>query len=169
SWLHVHLHRGTKVNNQKAARHSTLINQRRSTTVYNAIFLKEPDVSSNSQQQSSSLSSSNRPRFTTTNETNLNTQSSSIQNVRAAPQPLNECKRLLSELNRLILCPTETNEEDAIILDWQNVALVIDRCLFLLYILLTFMLTVGTLILAPLLKNVPKKPNYHLLNITSTD
>ncbi|CAF3395132.1 unnamed protein product [Rotaria sp. Silwood1] len=169
SWLHVHLHRGTKINNQKAARHSTLINQRRSTTVYNAIFLKEPDVSSNSQQQSSSLSSSNRPRFTTTNETNLNTQSSSIQNVRAAPQPLNECKRLLSELNRLILCPTETNEEDAIILDWQNVALVIDRCLFLLYILLTFMLTVGTLILAPLLKNVPKKPNYHLLNITSTD
>ncbi|CAF2385094.1 unnamed protein product [Rotaria sp. Silwood2] len=162
--LHVHLHRGTKSNNQKHPRRSTLIAPRRSTTVYNAIFLNEHDLLSNSQQQSSS----HTVRPTTVNETNLNTDSSSISNIQTAPQSLNECKRLLNDLNRLILRSTET-EEDAIILDWQNVALVIDRCLFYLYISMTILLTVGTLILAPLLKNVPKQPNYHQLNITRTD
>ncbi|CAF0777559.1 unnamed protein product [Rotaria sordida] len=167
-WLYVNLHRGKKLNNQKQPQYSTLLTPRRSTTIYNVIFLNEHDLLLNGQQQSSPSSSSSYIfRSTTINENNLNTDSSSIPNIQTIPQSLNECKRLLTELNHLILYPTETNEEDCIIRDWQNAALVIDRCLFLLYILLTFVLTVGTLILAPLLKNVPKQPNYHQLNITS--
>jgi hypothetical protein len=155
-FLRVKLHRGTKLNEQKTARHSTSITPRRATTIYNAIFLNENDLLSACQQQSSH----------TNDENNCNNDSVSILNIQTTTQPLNECKRLLSEINRLILRPTETTEEEIIIRDWQNVALVIDRCLFFIYIFLTSLVTIGTLILAPLLKYVPKPPDYHQLNIT---
>ncbi len=161
-FLRVNLHRATKFDNQKYSRHSAVVTQRRATTIYNAIFLNENDLLSNGQQQQSQHTF----QSTTMNENNLNSDSPSISNVQSGPQSLGECKRLLIELNRLILRPTEIHEEDIIIRDWQNVALVLDRCLFFLYILLTTLVTVGTLVIAPLLKNVPKPPNYHQLNIT---
>jgi len=160
-FLHVKLHRGTQLDKHKGPQHSTAITQRRATNIYNAIFLNENDLLLNSEQQPQHTFQS-----TTMAENNLTPDSSAISNIQTSPQSLDECKRLLTELNRLILRPNETDEEDIIIRDWQNVALVIDRCLFLLYILLTTILTIGTLILAPLLKNVPKPPNYYQLNIT---
>jgi nicotinic acetylcholine receptor len=160
-FLRVKLHRGTKlVGNQKHPRHSSAVVPRRATTIYNAVFLNENELLSNGQQQTQHTFHS-----TTMNE-NFNSESSSISNTQTTTQSLGECKRLLTELNRVILRPTETHEEDIIILDWQNVALVIDRSLFILYLLLTTLLTIGTLVLAPLLKHVPKPPNYHQLNIT---
>jgi hypothetical protein len=156
-FLRVKLHRGTKLDNQKHARNSTVTTQRRATTIYNAVFLNENDLLSNGQHTFQS---------TTINENNSNSDTSATSNIQAAPQTLVECKRLLNEINRLILCPTETHEEDIIIRDWQNVALVIDRSLFFLYLLLTILLTAGTLVLAPLFKNIPKPPNYYQLNIT---
>ena len=86
--------------------------------------------------------------------------------MQSTTQTLHECKRLLTELNTAILHPTETHEEDTIIRDWQNVALVIDRCLFYTYLILTTISTTLTLLLAPLLKTVPKAPSYFRLNIT---
>jgi len=159
-FLHVKLHRATKLDDHKHSRHSSVVTPRRATTIYNAVFLNENDLLSNGQQQQHTFQS------TTISENNVNSDSSSTTNVQTQPQSLGECKRLLTELNRLILRPTETHEEEIIIRDWQNVALVIDRCLFLLYLFLTILLTTGTLVLAPLLKNVPKPPNYHQLNIT---
>jgi hypothetical protein len=164
-FLRVSLHRGTQFEHKKHPRHSTAITPRRATTIYNAVFLNENDLPANGEQQRSS-SSSHTLQSTTMNENNINSDSSIVSNIQTAPQSLSECKRLLSELNRLILRPTDTQEEDIIIRDWQNVALVVDRSLFFLYLLLTAILTIGTLVLAPLLKYVPKPPNYYQLNIT---
>jgi nicotinic acetylcholine receptor len=161
-FLRVKLHRGTKLDNQKHPQHSSVVTPRRATTIYNAVFLNENDLLSNGQQQRSQHTF----QSTTISENNVNSDSSSTTNIQTQPQSLGECKRLLTELNRLILRPTETHEEEIIIRDWQNVALVIDRCLFFLYLFLTTLLTIGTLVLAPLLKNVPKPPKYHELNIT---
>ena len=52
SFLHVKLHRETKLNNQNFSRCSTVITPRRMTTIYNAIFLNENDLLSNDQRQS---------------------------------------------------------------------------------------------------------------------
>jgi hypothetical protein len=169
-FLRVRLHRATTINGQKNTQRASTAVPRRSTTIYNAVFLNENDLLANSQQLLSHTLSS-----TTMADNNLATRNSDIRNelstptisnVQSTPQSLLECKRLLSELNRLILRPTETSEEDIIIRDWQNVALVIDRCLFYIYLLLTTVLTALTLLLAPLLKTVPIPPNYFLLNIT---
>ncbi|CAF1054129.1 unnamed protein product [Rotaria magnacalcarata] len=160
--LHVQLHRGTQYGKQNHPRYSTVITPRRATTIYNAVFLNERDLLANGQQHLSSHTF----QSATMHGNNIDVDSTSTTDVQTAPQSLSECKRLLTELNRLILRPTETQEEDIIIRDWQNVALVIDRCLFVLYISSTMFLTIITLILAPLLKTVPKQPNYHQLNIT---
>jgi nicotinic acetylcholine receptor len=161
-FLRVKLHRGTRSENQKQHRHSSAITPRRATTIYNAVFLNENDILSNGQQSQQNHTF----QSTTINENNLNSDSSSISNIQSSSNSLGECKRLLTELNRLILRPTDLHEEEMIVRDWQNVALVMDRCLFFLYIFLTTVLTIGTLIIAPLLKIVPKPPNYHQLNIT---
>ena len=165
-FLRVKLHCGTKFEHQRRSRHSTVISPRRATTIYNAVFLNENDLLSNGQEPRPSSSSTHVLQTATMNENNINSDSTTVSNVQTGPQTLSECKRLLTELNRLVLRPTETQEEDTIIRDWQNVALVIDRCLFFLYLFLTMLLTIGTLVLAPLLKNVPKAPNYYQLNIT---
>ena len=155
-FLRVKLHRGAAASDKKNPSTSA---PRRATTIYNAVFLNDAA----DQRRSSS---SHRFQSTTANENTVNPDLSSVSNLQTSPQTFDECKRLLTELNRLILRPTETNEEDTIMRDWQNVALVLDRCLFILYIVFTTLLTVGTLILAPLLKYVPQPPNYHQLNIT---
>jgi hypothetical protein len=162
-FLRVKLHRGTLMENPKQTRQSTVVTPRRATTIYNAVFLNENELLSNGQQ-----TQQQRHTFqsTTMNENNLHRESSSISNIQASSNSLVECKRLLTELNRLVLRPTDIHEEEIIIRDWQNVALVLDRCLFFLYLFLTIGLTVGTLIIAPLLKIVPKPPNYYQLNIT---
>ncbi|CAF1234600.1 unnamed protein product [Adineta ricciae] len=160
-FLRVKLHRGSKLDNQKDPQQSTVKIPRRATTIYNAIFLNENDLVTHDQQNLSHTFQSS-----TLSENNLHPDASALSNLQSSPQSLNECKRLLTEMNRLILRPTETQEEDVIVRDWQNVALILDRCLFILYILLTSLLTIGTLILAPLLKYVPEAPNYHQINIT---
>lgn len=160
--LHVQLHRGSKLSKQNHPRYSTMATPRRSTTIYNAIFLNDRDLLVNNQQNTSTHTF----QSTTVHGNDSNTDSSSTSDIRTASKSLDECKRLLTELNRLVLRPTETQEEDMIIRDWQNVALVIDRCLFVIYILITMTVTVITLVLAPLLKTIPKQPNYHQLNIT---
>jgi len=159
--LRVKLHSSTTVNAQKKSQSSsTTAAQRRSTTIYNAIFLNENDLQSTPHTFYSTTMTDN-------NSNTINELSAPlISNTQPTTQSLQECKRLLSELNRLILRPTEINEEDIIIRDWQNVALVIDRCLFYTYLLLTTILTTFTLLLAPLLKTVPKSPEYFRLNIT---
>lgn len=163
--FYVQLHRDTKSNNRQISTCSAVKNAPRSNTIYNVVFLNDNDLVSNGQP----TSSSHTLRSATINEDNINRNSSPIPDIRTVPQSLNECKRLLAELNRLILRPTETRDEDIIIHDWQNVALVVDRCLFLLYIVFTGLLTLGTLVLAPLFKSIPKPPNYYLLNVTSTN
>jgi nicotinic acetylcholine receptor len=171
-FLRVKLHRATTVNDQKHRQRTSTTAPRRSTTIYNAVFLNESDLSLNSQQPS--LHTLNSTTMTNNNLSPINTNSdqrnepllSSTSNIQSTPQSLQECKRLLGELNRLILRPTETTEEDIIARDWQNVALVIDRTLFYIYILLTTLLTAATLLLAPLLKTVPTPPGYFRLNIT---
>ncbi|CAF4107067.1 unnamed protein product [Rotaria sordida] len=120
--LLVKLHRTITIKDKKNTQ-CTSSTSRRSTTIYNAVFLNENDLST-------------------------------------------KCKRLLYELNHFILRRNETREEDTIIPDWQNVALVIDRCLFYTYLLLTTILTVLTLLLAPLLKPIPRPPTYFRLNTT---
>ena len=163
--LRVTLHRGTKVTDRKNPQQSQTGTSRRTTTIYNAVFLNENDLIARYQDHSIS----HTLQSTTINENSVNSNLSSMTNMQTTPQSFDECKRLLTDLNRLLLRPTDgTHEEDLIARDWQNVALVIDRCLFLLYLFLTTLLTVGTLILAPLLKTVPKPPPYHLLNITRT-
>lgn len=163
--LRVTLHRGSKVNDQKNPRQSHLGPPRRTTTIYNAVFLNETDLIAPYHNQSTS----HTLQSSTIHENSINSNLSSMTNVQTSPQSFEECKRLLTDMNRSLLRPTEgSHEEDLITRDWQNVALVIDRCLFLLYIFLTILLTVGTLILAPLLKTIPKPPNYHQINITRT-
>ena len=54
-FLHVNLHRGTKLDNQKPTRQSIVVTPRRSTTIYNAILLNENDLLSNGQQQQQQL------------------------------------------------------------------------------------------------------------------
>jgi len=176
SFLRVKLHRTTTGNDQKNTQRTSTALPRRSTTVYNAVFLNENDLSMNSQQPSSHILHSTTMSNNNLAATNSNSNSNSdtrnelsvplLSNVQSPPQALYECKRLLSELNRIVLRPTETHEEDTIIRDWQNVALVIDRCLFFTYLLLTTLLTAFTLLLAPLLKTVPTPPEYFRLNIT---
>jgi hypothetical protein len=126
----------------------------------------------NSQQSSShtlnstTMTNNNLAAMNSNSDTRNELSAPLISNVQSTPQSLHECKRLLSELNHLILRPTETREEDIIIRDWQNVALVLDRCLFFTYLLLTTLLTALTLLLAPLLKTIPTPPEYFRLNIT---
>ena len=160
--LRVKLHRGSKVNDQKNPQNNHPNNPRRTTTIYNAVFLNESDLVARFPAENSSHTF----QSTTVNENSLNSNLSSMSNMQTTPQSLDECKRLLTDINRLVLRPTDTHDEDIIIRDWQNVALVFDRCLFLLYLFLTALLTIGTLIVAPLLKPVPVPPGYHLLNIT---
>ena len=163
--LRVTLHRGAKVNDKKTPQHSHSGPSRRTTTIYNAVFLNENDLIARCQDSTTS----HTLQSSSITENSINSNLSSVNNMQSSPQSFDECKRLLTDLNRLLLRPTEASqEEDLIARDWQNVALVIDRCLFLLYIFLTTLLTVGTLILAPLLKPVPKPPNYHQLNLTRT-
>ena len=167
--LGVKLHRSTMVNDQKTAQRTSTTTPRRSTTIYNAVFLNENDLAINSVQPSSHTL--NTTMMTNHNldvnvETRQELHPPSVSNSQSTPQSLQECKRLLGELNRLILRPTETAEEDLIIRDWHNVALVIDRSLFYTYLLLTTLLTASTLLFAPLLKTVPVPPNYFRLNIT---
>jgi nicotinic acetylcholine receptor len=171
--LRVKLHRSTTVNDQKTTQRTSTTAPRRSTTIYNAVFLNETDLSANSQQSASHTLNSTTMTANNVAATNSNSDSrnepllsSSASNVQSTPQTLQECKRLLGELNRLILRPSETSEEDIIIRDWQNVALVIDRSLFYVYLLLTTLLTASTLLLAPLLKTVPTPPDYFRVNIT---
>jgi nicotinic acetylcholine receptor len=165
--LRVKLHRSTTVNDQKRTQRTSTTAPRRSTTIYNAVFLNETDLSANSQQPvSHTLNSTTMNSNSNSDTRNELLPPSSTTNIQTTPQSLQECKRLLGELNRLILRPTETSEEDIIIRDWQNVALVFDRILFYTYILLTTVLTALTLLLAPLLKAVPTPPNYFRLNIT---
>jgi nicotinic acetylcholine receptor len=165
--LRVKLHRSTTVNDQKRTQRTSTTAPRRSTTIYNAVFLNETDLSANSQQPvSHTLNSTTMNSNSNSDTRNELLPPSSTTNIQTTPQSLQECKRLLGELNRLILRPTETSEEDIIIRDWQNVALVFDRVLFYTYILLTTVLTALTLLLAPLLKAVPTPPNYFRLNIT---
>jgi hypothetical protein len=172
--LRVKLHRSTTVNDQKTTQRTSTTAPRRSTTIYNAVFLNENDLSANSQQQASHTLNSTTMTSNNVAATNSNSDarnellspSSASNNTQSTPQSLQECKRLLGELNRLILRPAETSEEDIIIRDWQNVALVLDRGLFYIYLLLTTLLTALTLLLAPLLKSVPTPPNYFRLNLT---
>ncbi|CAF0956895.1 unnamed protein product [Adineta ricciae] len=168
-FLRVNLHRGTIINDRQNAHcTSTASIPRRSTTIYNAIFVNENDLANNNTSQTS------RHPFCSTstvlNENNSDTKNELppplLSNLQSTTQALQECKRLLCELNGTIRCPTDTREEDIIARDWQNVALVIDRCLFYMYLTLTIMLTTFTLLLAPLLKTVPKAPEYFRLNIT---
>ena len=175
--LRVKLHRSTTVNDQKTTQRTSTTAPRRSTTIYNAVFLNENDLSANSQQQQTSHTL-NSTTMTSNNVAATNSNSNSdarnellaspslASNTQSTPQSLQECKRLLGELNRLVLRPAETGEEDIIIRDWQNVALVIDRGLFYIYLLLTTLLTASTLLLAPLLKAVPTPPDYFRLNLT---
>lgn len=158
-FLHVRLHRGTRSENQKRPRHSTVITPRRATTIYNAVFLNENELLSNGQSQHTFQS-------TTLNDTHIDTDPTLMSTIRSSSNSIVECKRLLNELNRLVLRPNEVQEEEIIVRDWQNVALVMDRCLLFLYIFLTLSLTVVTLVVAPLLKQVPVPPNYFQLNIT---
>lgn len=165
--LRVKLHRATTINEQKTAQRTSTAVPRRSTTVYNAVFLNENDLSNNCSQPSShTLNSTTMINNDLNADTRQDPLPSSVSNCQTTPQSLQECKRLLGELNRLILRPSETGEEDTIIRDWHNVALVIDRGLFYTYLLLTTALTTFTLLLAPLLKTVPVPPNYFRLNIT---
>ena len=162
-FLRVRLHRGSRSENRKRPRHSTVITPRRATTIYNAVFLNENDLPSNGQplpQPQHTFQS------TTLNDIHTDVDPSSMSTVRSSSNSLGECKRLLTELNRLVLRPTEVQEEEEIVRDWQNVALVMDRCLLFVYIFLTMTLTLVTLVLAPLLKRVPVPPNYFRLNIT---
>lgn len=165
-FLRVKLHRATTGNDQKNPQRTSTAAARRSTTIYNAVFLNEADLSTNCQLPSTSLHTVNSTTINTNPETRNELTPPLISNTQSTPQSLHECKRLLSELNRLVLRPTETQEEDIIARDWQNVALVIDRCLFYTYLLLTTILTALTLLLAPLLKTVPTPPEYFRLNIT---
>ena len=156
-FLHVQLHRGRKFNSQEHSRCPTVITPPCTTIICNNIFLNEKDLVSNNQQQSSSHTFPSA----TMNEYNVDSDLSTTSVNPTTTQSFNEWQRLLTELNRLILRSNDTYEENSIILEWQNVALVIDRCLFLLYILLTISLTLGILIFAPLMKNVPKPQNYY--------
>ena len=150
--LRVRLHRTTATKEQKPAQRTSTAVARRSTTVYNAVFLNDTNLTDNSLQPDSTMMTGNAKNDVRTNST--------------TPRTFNDCKRLLHELNRIVLRPSETNEEDTIMRDWQNVALVFDRCLLYIYIILTTLLTTFTLLLAPLLKTVPKPPEYFRLNIT---
>lgn len=158
--LLVKLHRKTIKDRRNKQYSSSSSSARRSTTVYNAVFLNDSDLARNS--QSSSYVFRSRPVA----GRNLTRTRISPTDAQSTPQSLHECKRLLFELNRLILHAGDTREEDNIIRDWQNVALVIDRCLFYIYLIITTVLTTLTLVLAPLMKTIPSPPEYFLLNIT---
>jgi hypothetical protein len=168
--LRVKLHRATTVNDHKNPQRTSTTAPRRSTTIYNAVFLNENDLSKNSESShtlhSTTMTNHNLAAMNSNSDIRNELSVPTISNTQSAPQSLQECKRVLSELNRIILRPTETREEDIIIRDWQNVALVLDRCLFFTYLLLTTALTAFTLLLAPLLKTIPTPPDYFRLNIT---
>ncbi|CAF1492886.1 unnamed protein product [Adineta steineri] len=172
-FLRVKLHRAITNNDQKNTQcSSSATSPPRSTTIYNAVFLNENDLLTNSSQAAthrlytSTLSENHLDRTNPNSYARSELAAPLLSNAQSTTQSLQECKRLLNELNRVILRPTDTREEDIIIRDWQNVALVIDRCLFYIYLILTTVLTVCTLLLAPLFKTVPKAPDYFRLNIT---
>ncbi|CAM4961520.1 unnamed protein product [Rotaria socialis] len=161
-FLRVTLHRITPRKNKRNT--PCTPSSRNSTTIYNAVFLNDNDLSTNSQPSPSHTLHST----TMTSDSNVKNVHSmpSISNLQSKPQSLQECKRLLYELNRLIIRAGETREDDSIIRDWQNIALVIDRCLFYAYLLLTTSVTTGALIVAPLMKTIPIPPSYFRLNMT---
>lgn len=163
--LFVTLHRAANIQEQKNPRRSTVKALRRATTIYNTVFLSENDLLSGKTQQQEP-SEHTFQSTTINNSTNTNSDSTQVSNIRSTSESLSECKRLLTDLNRLILRPTDNFEEEQLTRDWQNVALVLDRCLLYLYIILTAVLTIVTLVLAPLLKTVPQRPDYFHLNIT---
>lgn len=166
-FLRVKLHRTAPRKDKKST--SCASTSRRSTTIYNAVFLNENDLSTNTHSHTlNSTTITETPAPSTNSDSDIRnpTSTPTMSNLNSKPQSLQECKRLLCELNRLILRTSESREEDSIIRDWQNVALVIDRCLFYAYLLLTISLTVCTLVLAPLLKTVPMPPPYFRLNMT---
>ena len=172
-FLRVRLHRATAANENKGTRGAAATASRRMTTIYNAVFLNENDLASHSPRSSShtfhsTTMTDNHTSSTPNSNSNARQDSpaASVNNTQSAPQSLRECKRLLTELNRMILRPTESNDDDKIIRDWQNVALVMDRCLFYTYLVSTTILTVLTLLVAPLFKTVPTPPEYFRLNIT---
>lgn len=157
-FLRVQLHRLNTTEERKARSHSNSNSApRRTTTVYNAIFLNENDFRNFHTVQSTRI-----------HENPADPNSTTFSNLNSIPQSLDECRKLLIDLNRLLIRPTENQDDEFIIREWQNVALVLDRCLFIIYLFLTGTLTIGTLILAPLMKSVPEPPNYHELNITQT-
>ena len=123
---------------KKTAECASTATPRRSTTIYNTVFLNENELLANPQQPA--LHTSNSTTVTATDSNlevgNEHSLPSSVSHAQSTPQSLQECKRLLGELNRCILRPTEISEEYIIVRDWQNVALVIDRGLFYIYLLL---------------------------------
>ena len=172
-FLRVRLHRATAANDHKSTRRSSAMASRRLTTIYNAVFLNENDLTGHPPRPASHTFHSTTMTDNHTSPTwNSNANSrhdpsaASVSNIQSTPQSLRECKRLLTEMNRMILRPTESNDDDKIVRDWQNVALVMDRCLFYTYLVSTTVLTVLTLLLAPLFKTVPTPPQYFRLNIT---
>jgi hypothetical protein len=163
-FLHVRLHRATANNDRKQTRRSSTISQHRLTTIYNAIFLNEHDLLDSVQRLSTNAFL--HSTATTIDDHRSSISPTSINNTESASQSLHECKRLLTELNRLMFSANESKDDDAIIRDWQNVAVVMDRCLFYTYLISTTTLTVVTLLLAPLFKTIPTPPEYFRLNIT---
>ncbi|CAF0902173.1 unnamed protein product [Didymodactylos carnosus] len=177
--LCVKLHRSViSAKEQKNSRSST--QKRSSTTVYNAVFLSEQDLINDRHTFSSTYLNSNHINTmtaTTAEDIDYSALNATKHYVPEFKHPntnststihtLQECKRLLGELNRIILSDRpEKVEEDEIMRDWQNVALVIDRLLFYTYIVLTLLVTLITLVIAPLLKTIPLLPEERQLNLT---
>ncbi|CAF1528053.1 unnamed protein product, partial [Didymodactylos carnosus] len=161
----------------------------RSTTVYNAVFLGEQDLINDHHIFNSTYLNSNHVNTTTSvatsnienNASYLSNTNSPLNETKRFPHEfkytntdsiptvhtLQECKSLLGELNRIILNDKpERIEEDEISRDWQNVALVIDRLLFYTYIIFTVLVTLITLVIAPLMKTIPLLPEERQLNLT---
>ena len=145
--VRVRLHRSATANDGSTRRQSALA-PRRLTTLCNAVLLHENERDGPSPRPSPQPVPS---------ETRGDASIATAQAKKVRRQ------RLLSEGNRRVLSPVD---EEKIIRDWQNIALVIDRCLFYAYIVSTTGLTALTLVVAPMFKTIPKPPNYFLLNVT---
>ena len=140
-FLHVKLHRARVINDRRGERRPSTLSNNRPTTTCNTVVLNE-------------------------NELNNSTVPIENNSSTAPRQSIQEYKRLLIELQRSMFDSTSTSEEEKIIRDWHNVALVMDRFLFYTYLISTTVLTAVTLLVAPLFKTVPSPPNYFRLNIT---
>ena len=138
--IRVRLHRSATTNDGSTRRQSALA-PRRLTTLCSSVLLNENERSAPSQNPSSQPVSSE---------------------TRDDPSPAT-VRATKVRRNRQILSPVD---EEKIIRDWQNIALVIDRCLFFAYIVSTTGLTTLTLVIAPMFKTIPTPPNYFLLNVT---